>query len=145
MLVSQILKMKQSQDITILPPTAKVREATALLSEKRIGTVVVSSDGVRAEGILSERDVVRELGKWGPGCLEDTVQTLMTANPKTCTTNQKSEEVLQTMTEHRFRHLPVVDDAGKMIGIISIGDVVKARLAQLAMERDALEGMIMGN
>lgn len=145
MLVSQILKAKDSPKVTLLAPNAKVSEAVAILAEKRIGTVVVSQGGQSPDGILSERDIVRALGTRGPGCMDEAVSDLMTPHPKTCTAEQTGEQVLQIMTDGRFRHLPVVDDAGAMIGLISIGDVVAARLSELAMERDALEGMIMGN
>jgi len=144
MLVSQILKSKPDVGVISVRPDAAVADAAKLLSEHRIGTVVVSADGASLDGILSERDIVRELGKRGAGCLADPVSDLMTAKLVTCSTSNNALEVLEMMTEGRFRHLPVVDD-GKMVGLISIGDAVKARLAQLAMERDSLEGMIMGH
>jgi CBS domain-containing protein len=144
MLVNQILSSKADMNVLSLKPTALVSEAVALLSEKRIGTVVISADGKTADGILSERDIVRELGKRGPACLGEAVSGMMTANPITCTRQDNADYVLETMTIGRFRHLPVVED-GAMVGLISIGDVVKARLSELAMEKEALEGMIMGH
>lgn len=144
MLVHQILKSKADTGVMTLKPTATVSEAASLLSEKRIGTIVVSTSGTTPDGILSERDIVRELGKRGVGCMTDTVGDLMTPNPTTCAPNDSADRVLEMMTEGRFRHLPVVQD-GAMIGLISIGDVVKARLSELAMEKSALEGMIMGH
>jgi len=144
MLVHQILRTKADTDVMTMKPDAKVSEAAALLSEKRIGTIVVSADGKTADGILSERDIVRQLGKGGAACLEQDVSTLMTPNPTTCAKSDSADAVLKTMTEGRFRHLPVVED-GVMIGLISIGDVVKARLSELSMEKDALQGMIMGH
>lgn len=144
MLVHQILKSKQSGEIFTIKPGTSVADAAAMMSEKRIGAVVVSSDGTSPTGILSERDIVRELGKRGAGCLSDSVDALMTTDLVTCTGNESGEDVLTKMTEGRFRHLPVMDGA-KMIGFISIGDVVKARLSELAMEKQALEGMIMGH
>lgn len=144
MLVSQILKTKQLHDVVTVPPTMMVAEAARILSEKGIGTVVVSADGKSADGILSERDIVREIGARGAGCLTHTVDTLMTSKLVTCSSNDLADVVLQKMTEGRFRHMPVVED-GKMLGLISLGDVVKARLMELAMEKDALEGMIMGH
>ncbi len=144
MLVQQILSSKATQGVLSIGPDASVSEAANLLSNKRIGTVVVSSDGDTLEGILSERDIVRELGKRGAGCLNDLVSDLMTKKIVTCTTADTADAVLEMMTNGRFRHLPVVD-GDKMIGLISIGDVVKARLAELSMEKDALEGMIMGH
>ena len=145
MLVRQILKSKPEMGVLSLAPGAKVSEAVAILSDKRVGTVVISSDdGETAEGILSERDIVRELGRRGEGVLAERVEALMTRKLVTCTENDDAVDILQRMTDGRFRHLPVVRD-GRLIGLISIGDVVKARLAELAMEKDALEGMIMGH
>ena len=144
MLVRQILGSKASEGVLSLKPAAKVTEAVKLLSEKRIGTVVISKNGKTADGILSERDIVRELGARGTEALEDTVGEMMTKDPTTCTENDSADGVLAVMTEGRFRHLPVMRD-GEMIGLISIGDVVKARLSELSMEKDALQGMIMGH
>lgn len=144
MIVSQILKSKPDVGVISVKPTASVSEAAQLLSQNRIGTVVVSEDGVTLDGILSERDIVRELGKRGGGCLNDPVSDLMTAKLITCRPSHTALQVLEMMTEGRFRHLPVMED-GRMIGLISIGDAVKARLAELALERDSLEGMIMGH
>ena len=144
MLVSQILKTKQLHDVVTAPPTMTISEAARILSENRIGTVVVSRDSETADGILSERDIVRELGARGAGCLTQTVESLMTSKLITCSVNDKADEVLQKMTEGRFRHMPVIE-GGKLLGLISLGDVVKARLMELAMEKDALEGMIMGH
>ncbi|MEY1555711.1 CBS domain-containing protein [Yoonia sp. R2331] len=145
MLVQQILTSKGGEGGVIsVKPDAKVADAAQLLSSKRIGTVVVSADGNSLDGILSERDIVRELGKRGAGCLNETVAGMMTSTLITCTPQDSADAVLKKMTDGRFRHMPVVDD-GKMIGLISIGDVVKARLAELAMEKDALQGMIMGH
>jgi CBS domain-containing protein len=143
MLVSQILKSKSDDGVVTVPPEATLAEVAELLSSRRIGAVVVSTDGKTVAGILSERDVVRELGRRGPGCLGDPVQRVMTAKVVTCGRADAAHQVLQQMTDGRFRHLPVVE-AGEMVGLISIGDVVKARLAELAMEKDALEGMIKG-
>ena len=115
-----------------------------MLSEKRIGTVVISTDGKVPLGILSERDIVRELGKRGAGCLSETVDDLMTTKLVSCTRHDSADDVLEKMTDGRFRHMPVMED-DEMVGLISIGDVVKARLSELSMEKDALEGMIMGH
>ena len=143
MRVHQILKMKPDVVIVTVKPGTTVADAARLLSEKRIGAVVVSSDGQVAEGILSERDIVRELGRKGAACMEDMVDALMTAELVSCTTSDDSDDVFRLMTEGRFRHVPVIEE-GTMIGIISIGDVVKAQLSELAMEKDALQSMIMG-
>lgn len=143
MLVSQILKSKANDAVLTIRPDATVAEAARMLSERRIGSLVVSADGRRALGILSERDIVREIGRRGPACLEDSAESMMTRDLVTCTRGDSADDVLATMTRGRFRHLPVVEN-DEMVGLISIGDVVKARLSELSMEKDALEGMIKG-
>ena len=143
MTVAKILKSKGSDDVVTVRPGETVAEAARILSDRRIGSIVVSPDGQVALGILSERDIVREIGKRGPGCLNETVEQMMTTKLVTCTREDRAEDVLATMTRGRFRHMPVVE-GGRMVGLITIGDVVKYRLTELAMEKDALEGMIMG-
>lgn len=144
MIVQQILNSKANTEVISVTPDSSVGDAVKLLSAKRIGTVVVSGDGASLDGILSERDIVREMGKRGAAVLDGPVSGLMTAKLITCSTAEKADAVLAKMTDGRFRHMPVVED-GKMLGLISIGDVVKARLAELSMEKDALQGMIMGH
>ena len=145
MLVNQILSMKASGDIITIRPAATVADAARLLSEKRIGAIVVSEDGRTPLGILSERDIVRELGKQGASVLAGPISGLMTRKVSTCSTGDDAHTVLERMTEGRFRHLPVVDADGNMLGIVSIGDAVSARLKELNAEKDALTGMIMGS
>ncbi|MGR3498316.1 MAG: CBS domain-containing protein [Limimaricola soesokkakensis] len=144
MLVQQILKSKANDTVATVAPDITVAEAARQLSEKRIGALVVSQDGKRALGIISERDIVREIGQRGPDCLSEKVEEMMTRDPVTCHRDEVADAVLARMTEGRFRHIPVVEGE-EMVGLISIGDVVKARLSELAMEKDALEGMIMGH
>jgi len=141
--VRQILRFKGSDRVLTIRPDATVAEAAKILSECRIGSLVVSTDGRRVEGIISERDIVREMGKRGVGAFDERVHEMMTQKVETCVADDQAVEVLTKMTEGRFRHLPVVEN-DEMIGLISIGDVVKARLSELAMEKDALEGMITG-
>jgi CBS domain-containing protein len=126
MLVQQILASKGDLGVITVAPGATVQEVAALLSSKRIGAVIV-----------------RELGKRGSACLSDKVESLMTAKIVSCTRAEGTDAVLGRMTDGRFRHMPVIED-GQMVGLISIGDVVKARLMELAAEKDALEGMIKG-
>ncbi len=143
MIVQQILKSKSTAGVITVKPGTLVEKAAGILSENRIGTVVVSTNGKDCVGVLSERDIVRELGRRGTGCLSEKVDDMMTKTIETTTLGETAETVLRRMTEGRFRHMPVLD-GGQMIGIITQGDVVKARLAELAMEKDALQGMIMG-
>lgn len=141
MQVHQILKSKGTDGVYTVPTGMTVSEAAAILAEKRIGSLVVSNDGKTALGILSERDIVRELANHGSGCLNSSVETYMTSDLVTCTREQRADEILSKMTEGRFRHMPVVEN-GEMVGLITLGDVVKARLTELSAEKDALEGMI---
>lgn len=144
MLVHQILKAKPNTGVLTVSPNASVADAAQILADKRIGTVVISEDGKTALGILSERDIVRELARSGGGCLSQPVADYMTRDLVTCTAQSSTDDVLQKMTDGRFRHMPVID-GDALIGLISLGDVVKAQLQHLAMEKDALEGMIMGH
>ncbi|WP_170381255.1 CBS domain-containing protein [Ruegeria atlantica] len=145
MLVQAILKSKAAEGVVTVEPSATVSDAAKILAEKRIGTVVVSEDGGEtAAGILSERDIVRELAASGSGCLAHPVSEYMTRELVTVTRQETVQDVMTRMTEGRFRHMPVVEE-GKLVGIVTIGDVVKAQLTELAMEKDALEGMIMGH
>lgn len=143
MLVSQILKSKSDDGVVTAPPGTTVAKLAEILSSRRIGAVVISSDGKKMDGIVSERDVVRELGRRGTHCLGDAVEAIMTARVVTCARGDLANDVLQKMTDGRFRHIPVIE-GGDLVGLISIGDVVKARLIELAQEKDALEGMIKG-
>ena len=146
MIVKQILAMKSGPEgLITVKPEMTVGDAARLLSEKRIGAVVVSNDGRTPVGILSERDIVREMGKTGDAVIHRKVSELMTAKVATCVCADDALEVLDRMTQGRFRHLPVVDENGDMLGVVSIGDAVSARLKELAAEKEALTGMIMGN
>ena len=144
MLVSQILNSKAAQGVETVPPETTIAQAAEILSKRRFGALIVSVDGDVATGILSERDIVRELAKDGSGCLTRPVSQYMTCELHTSTSQASVQEVLTRMTEGRFRHMPVVED-GKMIGLVTLGDLVKAQLSELAMEKQALEGMIMGH
>ena len=143
MLVRQILGMKGGGDVVTIGADASVTDAVRLLSEKRIGALLVADDGGVPLGILSERDIVRELGRRDETCLRDSVGDMMTKNLVSCLPDDTADVVLAKMTDGRFRHMPVMED-GTLAGLISIGDVVKARLSELSMEKDALEGMIKG-
>lgn len=148
MRVQHILSSKtegsHDEGVATVRPGTSIGDAAKALSARRIGCLVVSPDGDQVSGILSERDIVRELGRSGAKCMSDLVDDLMTRDIVGCTLDDSADAVLQKMTNGRFRHMPVMEGT-KMIGLISIGDVVKARLSELSMEKDALEGMIMGH
>lgn len=139
MLVDRILDAK-GREVATVAPDATVADAVAALAEHNVGALVVSSDGSAVEGILSERDIVRGLAN-GPDVLQRRVQEIMATDVSTCGPRSDIEELMGTMTSGRFRHLPVVAD-GSLAGIISIGDVVKARIDELATETQQLVGYI---
>lgn len=130
-------------DVATVPQTASLCEAVRLLEERRIGALVVSGDGRAIEGIVSERDVVRRAAT---GTLADvTVGAVMSTDVVTCSAADGVDRLMSLMTERRIRHLPVVDDHGRLAGIVSIGDVVKARLTELEHENRALADYISGH
>lgn len=143
MTVAKILQSKGSAEVVTITPDKTVADAAQILSQRRFGSLVVSDDGEHPVGIISERDIVREIGKRGAGCLSEPVSELMTKELVTCDKSDKADEILAQMTKGRFRHMPVLEE-GRMIGLITLGDVVKYRLEEVKMEKDALEGMIMG-
>jgi CBS domain-containing protein len=134
--ISQVLRHK-GREVATIDGAASVRAALGLLAEKGIGALVVSADGRRIDGILSERDVARGLNAHGAGLLAEPVSSVMTAQVHTCHPGASVHDLARTMTDHRVRHVPVVED-GALIGIVSIGDVVKARLDELEDERKQL-------
>ncbi len=142
MRIADVLARKGGAVVTIAPDRT-VRELLALLAEHGIGAVVVSADGTTVAGIVSERDVVRRLHASGDGVLDGAVSAIMTAEVHTCTPDDTVEGLMETMTARRFRHVPVVVD-GALVGIMSIGDVVKRRLEHLQAERDQLTAYISG-
>ena len=120
---------------------ASVTELLELLSEHRIGAVVVSDDGESIHGIVSERDIVRHLRTDGASLLDAPVSQIMTSDVHTCSPEDSLDDLSAAMTERRFRHVPVVVD-GKLYAIVSIGDVVKNRIDDLQAERDQLRTYI---
>lgn len=144
MLVRQILSSKPDMPVLTISPDASISDAAAILAEKRIGALIVSSDGNSVDGILSERDIVREIGERGSGCLVEKVSELMTSSVVGCAPGDTVPSVLEKMTDGRFRHMPVIED-GRMIGVVSIGDAVKARIDEVENENSALTEMIAGH
>jgi len=143
MIVMHILKLKGSSEVATIKPAAPVSEAAAILAEKRYGALVVSNGDGDIAGIISERDIVRALAREAGACLPMPVSKLMTESVETCAPDETSNSVLERMTAGRFRHMPVVE-GGKMIGLLSIGDVVKARIEEIEQENAAMAGMLSG-
>ena len=140
MRISDVVHGKASQDVVTIRPDATVRDLVGLLAEHNVGALVVSEDGTTVAGIVSERDVVRRLHA-DPAVLDSTVAEIMTREVRTCSAADGLTDLMQTMTEHRIRHVPVVAD-GRLTGIISIGDVVKNRIGELEFERDQLDSYL---
>jgi CBS domain-containing protein len=134
--VEGILRAKGARVVTI-KRDATVASLVRGLRDERIGAMVVSDDGRTVEGIVSERDVVRGLADAGTQVLEQRVAQIMTAPVRTCSPGDPVKTVMETMTLHRIRHLPVLVD-GRLAGIVSIGDVVKNRLDEMATETSVL-------
>jgi CBS domain-containing protein len=139
MTVRAILDAKGRQVVSI-GADAKLSSAVKTLSERRIGALLVMAGG-KIEGILSERDIVRELGARGPAVLDEPVRTVMTAKVMSCRRSDTVAWLMEQMTEGKFRHLPVVED-GQVVGLISIGDVVKHRVMEYETEQEAMRDYI---
>ncbi|MEV1175292.1 CBS domain-containing protein [Nonomuraea sp. NPDC049784] len=136
MLIGTILRAKGS-DVATVTPEATVRELLTTLAERNIGAVVVSTDGSTIEGIVSERDVVRRLHDRGSAILDGPVSAIMTSEVHTVGPGENVESLRRTMTTQRFRHMPVVEN-GRLVGIVSIGDVVKSAIEELETEKASL-------
>jgi CBS domain-containing protein len=136
MLISDILRGKGS-DVVTVSPDATVEALIGLLAQHRIGALVVSPDGTSVGGIVSERDIVRALATRGAGVLTETVDQICTHDVVTAPPTFRVAELMEAMTKGRFRHVPVVVE-GRLVGIVSIGDVVKSSMSELESEREAL-------
>lgn len=138
--VSQILTTKGT-DVFSIAPDATVAQLVSSLTDHRVGALLVTDAQSDFVGIVSERDVVRALAE-DPNAASATVASIMTSSVVTVSADAEVSDVMRLMTERRFRHLPVLDDSGQLVGLISIGDVVKNRMDELETEREALVGYI---
>jgi len=141
MKIADVLTRKAIAEVVTIASTATVRDLLGVLSEHGIGACVVSGDGTAVAGIVSERDVVRRLHE-NDALLAAEVSSIMTAEVETCAPEATIDEILGIMTKRRIRHMPVVSPDGALVGIVSIGDLVKHRIDQLAFERDQLEAYV---
>jgi len=139
MTVRSILDSKGHQVLSV-EPDAKLAAAVKILGERKIGAVLVMSEG-RIEGILSERDIVRALSERGAGVLDESVSAVMTRKVVSCRESDTVAGIMEMMTLGKFRHLPVVEE-GKVVGLISIGDIVKRRVQEYETEQEALRDYI---
>jgi CBS domain-containing protein len=142
MFVRQILSSKGDAIVSI-QPTARIADVTILMSQERIGAVVVLDASGRLSGIVSERDIARGLAEHGSALLEMGADQIMTRDVVTCSPDDGIDGLMRKMTTGRFRHLPVIEQA-KIVGIVSIGDIVKHRLEELEAESSLLQDYIAG-
>ncbi|MBS45905.1 MAG: histidine kinase [Nocardioides sp.] len=141
MRIGEILASKQRGDVVTVGPEAGVRDLVAMLAEHNVGALVVSEDGATMTGIVSERDVVRHLHHDGT-VVNNHVGAIMTTDVWTCSPDDDLDDVMSQMTDRRIRHVPVLGEGGSLVGIISIGDVVKHKIDALQFERDQLDSYV---
>ncbi len=134
----EVILGTKGRDVATITQRASLADAAAELRDRGVGALVVSDDGRHIDGIVSERDIVRALAAHGAATLGRTVTSAMSPTVVTCRTDDSVDELMSSMTDRRIRHLPVVDDSGLLAGIISIGDVVKARVGELKTENEKL-------
>ena len=142
MRVSDVLASKGSREVHTIIPGATVSELMDVLAERNIGALVVSEDGTTMLGIVSERDIVRKL-RGNVRASEKTVAEIMSTDLQVCGPDDTFGSLMVSMTEHRVRHIPVIED-GRVVGVLSIGDAVKYRMDQLEFERDQLNSYVSG-
>ncbi|MFC5678020.1 CBS domain-containing protein [Aeromicrobium endophyticum] len=142
MRVHDVLASKGSTEVFTIAPTVTVRELLDVLAERDIGALVVSDDGAQMLGIVSERDVVRKL-RDVENARDTRVADIMTTDVRVCSPDDAFTDLMAIMTQHRVRHVPVLDD-GRLVGVLSIGDAVKHRMEQLEFERDQLSSYVAG-
>ena len=138
--VATILKLK-GREVRTASAEATLLEIAEMLREHRIGCIVITSEDSKVTGIISERDVVREVARTGAKALAERAETCMTKAVVTCRESDTIDRLMSEMTSHRFRHMPVVD-RGRLIGLVSIGDVVRMRIAEAEMEAAAMREYI---
>lgn len=141
MKVKQISERKALHDVASTTSEALLSEVAAMLAERKIGCLVVFDDQGQLCGIISERDIVRAVAEQGTACLDKDVSSAMTREVMTCTPDESADSILSRMTEGRFRHMPVMEE-GRVVALVSIGDMVKAKIEDLEQDNEALESMI---
>ncbi|MDY8110981.1 CBS domain-containing protein [Fulvimarina sp. 2208YS6-2-32] len=141
MTIKRILEEK-GRDVTTLGSDVTLAQVAEILSEKRIGAIVLLENDGSIAGIVSERDIVRVVGRSGPDSLKQSVKDAMTPKVVTCSEDLTVDQALMLMTERRFRHLPVTDENGSLCGFISIGDVVKRKISDAEAEASQMRDYI---
>ncbi len=140
---AQIMGARGAEVATVAPDES-LRVAASALAARRIGALVVTDAAGKVVGILSERDIVRRLAAVGGACLDLTVREVMTGPVTTREADVTTDELMQVMTDGRFRHVPITDEAGVLVGIVSVGDVVKSTIDTLEVEKAALTDYVSG-
>jgi CBS domain-containing protein len=140
MQIAQLLERKGTFVATVRPETV-ILEVVKELTERSIGALVVLDERDALAGIITERDIVTSISRFSSAILDEPVRRIMSTDLRTCSSEDSVESLMATMTDQRIRHIPVVDD-GRLTGIVSIGDLVKARMDELERDRDALEQFI---
>ena len=143
MSVEAILAAKD-REVRTVAPDATVGETLRRLRDERVGALVVSADGATVAGIVSDRDVLHAIADRGAAAMDEGVRDVMTEKVLTCSARDPVGAIMATMTNRRIRHVPVVDGAGRLCGIVSIGDVVKHRLDEIGREAEAMREYISG-
>lgn len=138
--VAAILKLK-GRDVLTAPPSTKLLDIARLLGERNIGCIVIADDDGNVVGIVSERDIVQELARAGTSVMNEPVEVCMTKSVVSCREADTTDQLMGEMTAHRFRHMPVIE-RGRLIGLVSIGDVVRMRIAEAEMEAAAMRDYI---
>ena len=137
-----IILAAKGRDVVTIEPGVRLREAVSLLAEKRIGAALILGADRRIAGIISERDIVRVLAERGAPALDEPVSQTMTRKVETCNERETVANIMERMTAGKFRHMPVVDQ-GRLVGVVSIGDIVKHRLHEMERESGAMRDYIM--
>ena len=140
MRIRDVVAAKSEQQVITVSPDATVRDLLRLLSEHNVGALVVSGDGTSVDGIVSERDVVRRLHD-DNDLLTASVESIMTGDVHTCTPDDQLDDLMSLMSQRRIRHVPVCEE-DRLVGIVSIGDVVKHKIDALQFERDQLDSYV---
>ena len=140
MRIRDVVAAKNDQKVVTVSPDATVRDLLGLLAEHNVGALVVSADGESVVGIVSERDVVRRLHS-DTELLSATVESIMTGDVRTCSPGDELDDLMSLMSQRRIRHVPVCD-GDRLVGIVSIGDVVKHKIDALQFERDQLDSYV---
>jgi CBS domain-containing protein len=140
MRIRDVVAAKSEQQVITVSPDATVRDLLRLLSEHNVGALVVSGDGTSVDGIVSERDVVRRL-HGDNDLLTASVESIMTGDVHTCTPDDQLDDLMSLMSQRRIRHVPVCEE-DRLVGIVSIGDVVKHKIDALQFERDQLDSYV---